>query len=544
MSLREKVGQMFVVGYPGRTVTATAREMIDVHGVGGFFFQPGTNYLFPEELAELVGEVKAAADESPTGISLFLACDNEGGPATILHPAFGGTPTPGNLALGASGREADTYASYAALGADMRACGLNLNLAPAIDVLGSTANPDYTVRSFGSRPDVNARLGAAAIRGLQDAGVMATAKHFPGLAFFDEDTHRSAPHLAFSADRLRDPDLLQHFRAVIDADTAMIMTCHAYVDAWDHVYPVTMSQKILTGVLREQLGYQGLIMTDSLGMGGINQDFEWDTVAVQAVAAGCDILLMVSRNPEDLENRIEALMAATEDGRLSVARIDEAVRRILETKAAWNVGQRGASPSPSMLWSLPGREERVMQNYEAAVNGVVVVRNKDGLIPLSSEVTKVVVICPPALITRAGKGVEQMPLGETLGHYIRQHLPDAQEIRLDTVPTRAQRALALKAVSGAEVAIVGVLLAEQSPAQQDFVRQVLDSGVPSLLIGLGLPSDLALFSDAGNFVAANGPSAINCRAVSDVLFGVRRPGGTLPVSIGTLFPAGHALSLP
>lgn len=544
LSLRQKLGQLFIVGHPGRTVNGDTVTFVRDHAVGGFFLQPVTHYLFPEDLAALTFALQTEAAASPTGIPLFLAADNEGGVATILHPELGGAATPGNLALGASGREDDAYAAYNALGVDMFSCGLNLNLAPAIDVLGSTANPDYTVRSFGSQTPVNARLGAAAVRGLQDAGIIATAKHFPALAFFDEDTHVSAPHLSFSTARLDAPDLLAHVRAAIDAGTGAIMTCHVYVDAWDRVFPVTMSQKILTGILREKLGYDGLIMTDSLGMGAINADYEVETITVRAVAAGCDILLLVSSAEKDFTRRLDALEEAVKTGQLEEARIDDAVRRILRAKTRWNVGQRDDPRGEDPLRTLPGSAERRAKNEAAARNGVVIVRDKDGLLPLNAQDDDLLVVCPPSFVTRAGKGRAVIPLGYPLGHFIRQAIPAAREVRVDTVPTQAQTEFVLSKVADADRVVVGVLLAEQSPPQQDLVRAILATGKPVILVGLGLPSDLALFPEAGTFVAAHGPAAINCRAAVDMLLGEHGGGGTLPIPVGTLYPAGHRLHQP
>lgn len=545
LTLRQKLGQMFIVGFPGRTLDEDGLSLIRDHAVGGFFVQSLTNFLFPEDLAALTHTLQSVAAKSPTGIPLFLAADDEGGPANIIHPEFGGTPTPGNLALGASGRVEDTRASYNTIGEEMKACGLNMDLAPAIDVLGSTANPDYTVRSFGSQTAVNARLGVAAIGGLHEAGIMAVAKHFPALAFFDGDTHIEIPHLPFSAKRLAEPDLLAHMRAVIQAGVPVIMTAHVYINAWDHVYPVTMSSKILFDHLRNDLGFEGLIMSDSLGMGAINQDYDWDTVVVRAVMGGCDILLQVSSKAEDLTRRIDTLESAIASGLLSQERVDDAVRRILRAKLQWEFDVPQDPKGGSPLDKIPEKQQRLDAAKTAARNGVVVVCDKNSLLPVSPSQPGVVVVCPPSIVTRAGKpDGEKFPLGFGLGHYVKQAIPDAREVIVDTVPTIAQHEHVLKNIVGAKLIVAGVLFAEQSPKQQELIRAILKSDAPTILVGLGLPSDLALFPEAETFVAANGPTALNCEAAVGVMLGVAKAGGTLPVSIGNLYPAGHQLVLP
>ena len=531
---------MFTMGFDGVRLTPPMRQLIEEECLGGFFLQVLENFTFPEECAALVNEIQEAALQSRHGIPLFISMDQEGGVAAPLHYMMGATPTPGNMALGASGREEDAYAAYHAMGLEMRACGANVNYAPAIDVLKSPANPDYTVRSFSGSMALNAVMARGATRGLREAGVIACGKHFPGLAYFDEDTHTKAPHLLLEDEELWEGDLA-HWRAAIEAGMDMIMTCHVYVPAWDIDYPVTLSRKILRGILREKLGYDGIILTDSMGMGSIGKKWKQEEAAVLAVKAGCDRILQVSRNVEELRARAKAIVESVNAGEIAPEQIDASVRRILRAKDKYGLLDHPQAVEPEKVLVKLRRPDLVQANRQAALNGIVVVRDEAKLLPLPKDGKRFAVICPPSSITRAGKGEEVMPVGYTLGHYVRGVVPEAAVAFVDTVPKPGQRRHALTTVSEADVILLGQLLAYQSPKQVEFIKEVLTLGKPTVIVGLGVPSDLALFPEAPVYVAANSPAPICVEAAVNVLFGEAQPGGKLPMPIGALYPIGHAV---
>ncbi len=544
LTLDQKIGQMMIMGYEGHSATEQAGMRIGQECIGGFFFQPISNFNFPDELAALVVELQTIALESAHHIPLFVCLDAEGGAAAPIHYMLGGTPTPGNMALGASGREEDAYAAYAALGTDMRACGANVNFAPAVDALKNAANPDVTIRAFGGNVKRNAVLARGAVRGLQDARVIPCPKHFPGLVYEEEDSHSTAPHVRCSEAELAEGDLA-HFRAAIEAGADMIMTHHAFFEAWDTEFPVTLSPKIISGILRDKLGFRNLIVTDSMGMGGITKQFGRAESTVLAAAAGCDIILQVSRSLGEIRERVDAVKAAVQNGKIPESQINESVRRILRTKAKYNLFT-SAKPDPAGVYELMARPENVEANKRAALNGIVIVRDDAKLLPLPASGKKICVICPPSVITRAGKGGagESMPIGYTLGRYIRAIAPDAVEVRIDTVPTDAEIRYAKRKAEPADILVVASLLAMQSPAQSRFINDILAMGKPTVIVGLGDPSDLTQFMDAKTFVAANSPVPISCEAAANVLFGKAKPGGTLPMPIAGVYPVGYAMPPP
>lgn len=539
LTLEQKVMQMHTVGYEGVALTPEMRELVEEERLGGFFFQVPDNFTFPEECASLVNAIQHAAMEGEHGIPLFIAMDEEGGVAAPIHYMLGATPTPGNMALGASGREEDAYAAYNTLGIEMRLCGVNVNYAPVVDVLSRPENPDYTVRCFSGDVVRNAKLGRAAVRGLQDAGVIACAKHFPGFAYYVEDTHSGAAHVTASDAELWQGDLGQ-WRAVIEAGTGMIMTHHVYVDAWDPDFPATCSRVLIADILRNRLAYDGVVVTDSMGMGAITGVIsDKGEATIRAIVSGCDVILQVARDTEELHKRADAVVHAVTSGRLNEERINHSVRRILRAKFQAGLFANPYAEDPEKVLDRLRRADLVEANKRAALNGIVVVRDEKNWLPLRAEGKRLAVICPPTNITRAGKNEEILPVGYTLAHYVKKRVPDALEVLVDTVPTEKQVAHALESIRAADVVVLGQLLAHQSPQQVTFIHRVLDLGKPVIIVGMGVPSDLALFPDAPAYVAANSPVPICLDAAVKVIFGEAAPGGTLPMPVGDLYAIGY-----
>jgi beta-N-acetylhexosaminidase len=539
LTLRQKVGQMHMIGYKGQEPNPEMKSLVDDWGLGGFFFQFSDNFADPKNCAKLVNELQKAALGSPAGIPLFFAMDQEGGVGVEIRYEQGAVCTPGNMALGASGREEDAYAAYSALGSDIRACGITITFAPAIDVLKNPNNPDYTVRLFSSDIGINATMARGAVRGLQDAGVIACAKHWPGLVYYGADTHFCSPHITQPESVLRDGNLA-HFRDAIDAGTDMIMTHMVYADAWDPKNVVTLSPTLVSGILRKELGYDRLIVTDSMSMPSITSLMDIGEASVQAVAAGCDIVLQVSRNVNDLTKRMEAIMAAIDSGRIPATRLDESVRRILKAKQKYGLF-KDPYADLTRFDDRFGQAKLVEANKRAALNGVVVVRDEARLLPLKTQDKKVLVVSTPSTVFRAGKPQGwDIPLGETLGHFVQQRLPGATVMEVDTVPTFEQQDAITAKAKESDVIIAYSFLARFSSMQFGLINRLLALGKPTVVVGLGDPSDMEFFPEVRTFVSANSPAPVSVEAAVKVIFGEAKPGGKLPVPIGNLYPVGYA----
>ncbi len=310
----------------------------------------GTNVASPVQLRDLCAGLRA---HSP---NTLIAVDEEGGDVTRLH-YLTGSPQPGNAVLGRLDDVTLTATSAATIGQELASLGINLNLAPDADVNSEADNPVIGVRSFGAEPDLVARHTAAWIRGLEDSGVASCAKHFPGHGSTTSDSHHELPRVSASADVLEARELVP-FRALVEARGATVMTSHILVNALDPVNPATFSSRILQGLLREELGFDGVIVTDALDMAGASAETGVPEAAVRALLAGADLLCLGSdTGPELYEQTLAAITTAVAEGRLDPERLADAAGRVAKLSARFPAA--GAAEihqaTPRGISSKPGR---------------------------------------------------------------------------------------------------------------------------------------------------------------------------------------------
>jgi len=541
MTVEQKIAQMHIMGFPGNEIDDETAALVTELGIGGFILRPEKNYLLPEDLAALARDLQALAVHDGPGAPLFLAANGDTGAAAPIHPVFGGTATPDPVALAASGRVDDATAAYTALGRDMRACGMNLVFAPTFNVLGAPWNAALGLRTFGADPELVATLAVAAVAALGDAGVLACPGHFPGWVRDTEDIAQGAPVMSESGSVL-DALGLDHLAPLLGRPGAAIMTSHHIIEAWDPLEAVTFSRRILQLKLREELGFEGLVFSGPMDWHSANLKYTPGTGALIAVEAGCDVIVQLSDSLEGVRTRIAGVEAAVRSGRLPEARLDQSVRRILEAKARLGLMEDPhPAANPRERLAEPGLQAA---NETAARNGIVVLANNKQVLPLSGEVGRIASINPFSNVTYPGSGEGRIPLGETLAHFLKQRAENVFEVRIGREPTRAQRQMALDEARKAEVVVVGVLFGQASKTLESLVQEIIAAQPQTVVVGLGLPSDLAAYAGAGALVAANGPTALSASAVVEVLFGETAPGGKLPMPVGNAYPLGHQASLP
>src|SRR5688572_17459216 len=316
--------------FPGHTVPAWVDRWLE-RGLGGITLF-AYNVRDDEQLAALTTALRERQPE------LLVSIDEEGGDVTRLE-ADRGSSYPGNLALGVVDDPELTEQVASAIGADLARVGVNLNLAPVADVNSNPRNPVIGVRSFGSEPGLVARHVAAFVRGLQRQGVAACAKHFPGHGDTAVDSHQELPVVGGDLAAALEP-----FRAAIAAGVQAVMTGHLLVPALDDV-PATVSPRLLTGLLREELGFGGLVLTDALEMGAISGGIGVEEGAVRALAAGADALCLGHDLHEEAVEAVHAaILAAVGDGRLAVARLAEAAARVSAVAGWTSPTSSGAAP--------------------------------------------------------------------------------------------------------------------------------------------------------------------------------------------------------
>ncbi|MEW6233038.1 MAG: beta-N-acetylhexosaminidase, partial [Chloroflexota bacterium] len=370
LTLGQKVGQIMMAGFPGTELGPEIKRLIEeCHVTGVCLF--GTNVQDPPQVRELTQSLQelAARQGDPP---LLLAIDQEGGIVTRLKWPF--AVFPGNMALGAAGSEDGAHRAASVLAKEMKAVGLNVDFAPVLDVNDNPTNPVIGIRSFGADPEAVTRLGTAMVRGFQDNGLAACAKHFPGHGDTELDSHLSLPRVPHDWPRLQAVELLP-FRGAIAAGVASIMTAHVTFPAVEDL-PATLSKKVLTGLLRQRLGFQGVIFTDALDMKAIADNFGDQEAAMMAIQAGADVLLPLG----SLEHQLivyQALIKAVEDGLITESRLEASLRRVLAMK------YRYALPAASFQELARFPEEAHLEIARSTAQAsITLVRDDRGLVPL------------------------------------------------------------------------------------------------------------------------------------------------------------------
>jgi beta-N-acetylhexosaminidase len=486
MSLEQKVGQLFVATFADQ---AAAEQMIRRYHVGGLIYFPG-NARGPEQTARLSNALQRASK-----IPLLLGVDEEQGLVTRLSYL---TRFPGNMALGATADPEAAREAARVTGTELRAVGINQNYAPVADVNVNPANPVIGVRSFGSDPALVSLMLGGAIQGYKDAGVAATAKHFPGHGDTDTDSHTGLPVITHSRAEWERVDA-PPFQAAVQQGVDAIMTAHIVVPGLDGSGdPATMSPAVLTGLLRDRLGYHGVVVTDSLSMAGARQKYGAPQAAVRAVRAGADQLLM----PPNLAQAHAAVLSAVRSGAISGRRLDESVTRIL-----WLKAQRGlfgdVQVDPERAERIIGSQAHRAVARRVAEHSITLVRNKGGLLPLRGRTVHVT----------GPRGQELAAALRGRGARVAASAADADIVVLTTLDGGAATA--------GRIAALG--------------------GKPVVVAALGRPYDLAYAGAAQASLATYSSSAVSLNALAGVLTGQVRPVGRLPVEVRG-YKFGHGLT--
>jgi len=335
LSLRRQIGRLLIAGFDGPQVPVELKGLTREFGLGGVILF-ARNIEEPEQVAELSFEAARIVPDFP----LWVSVDQEGGRVARLKAPF--TQWPAAATLGRSGDIALAERFARALAAELRAVGITLDYAPVLDVLTNPKNPVIGDRSISEKAVDAARLGAAIVRTLQAEGIAACGKHFPGHGDTHVDSHLELPIVEHPVERMRQVEFLP-FKAAIDAGVATVMTAHVLAPALDEKRPATLSHRVVTGLLRDERGFEGVILIDDLEMKAIAGEYAVPAAAVLAVEAGCDGVLICSGDHQTQAAALEALVHAVETGALTEKRVEDALnrqRRAKERFLASPVAQR------------------------------------------------------------------------------------------------------------------------------------------------------------------------------------------------------------
>lgn len=343
-----------MAGFVGTTLPADLRSLAREFSLAGIILF-ARNVESPEQVAEVARE----AGEWSRDLPLWVAVDQEGGRVARLKRPL--TEWPPMSTLGRSGDEQLARRFARALAAELRAVGVTLDFAPVLDVLTNPANPVIGNRALADTPDLVSRLGTAIIQELQGAGLAACGKHFPGHGDTSVDSHHDLPLVEHPPDRLRAVEF-EPFRAAIRAGVASIMTAHVLVPAFDDTRPATLSPSIVRPLLREELGFDGVIFTDDMEMKAVSARWPVPDACVQAIAAGCDAALVCSGDVGLQVGALEALIYAVESERLPYGRVTDAFARQRRMKERFLTARGGAAAGP-----LPASQLRAALGHDAHV---------------------------------------------------------------------------------------------------------------------------------------------------------------------------------
>ncbi len=531
MTLEEQVGQLLVVGFPGTTPTPEIIGLIQNHHIGGIIFF-SRNIQDAQQVLALTHSLQMIAKRAGHRYPLFIAIDQENGMVQRLGNSA--TQFPGNMALGAIGSEQMAYDVAGATGRELTALGINFNLAPVVDVNNNPANPVIGVRSFGEDPLRVARLASAAVRGYRRSGVITCLKHFPGHGDTAVDSHLALPTLPYSMERLEAVELLP-FRSGIAAGADSVMIAHIAFPALtgDATLPATLSPAIVRELLREKLGFTGVIISDCLEMNAVSETFGVGPGAVMALLAGNDLVL-ISHLYTRQRAGIAAILTAIQKGVLAQDVLKQAVERVLQLKEqrlSWD-----DLPNISVPVVVSSEAHRQLRDSAYALS-TTLVRDEAGLLPLQLEQAEQLLIVYPQRDNWTRVEDRHYP-HEIFVESIRQR--HAHTIARSITPALSQDDYEeLLRVAHASSAIIMVTVNAYLDAQQvDVMRRLLQCERPLVGIAVYNPYDLLAFPELPTYLVTYECTEPALAAAVHVLFGdseVGGPQGRLPVSLPGLY---------
>lgn len=537
MTLEQRVGQILMVRAFGEYYAADSptrgelESLVRDLAIGGVILFRSEVYEGAALLADLQ-TVAAAAGHVP----LIMAADFEWGADFRIN---GAVASPTAMAVGATGDPAAAEWMGRTAARDARALGIHWIFAPVADVNVDPANPVINVRAFGEDPTDVGAMVAAFVRGAQAGGVLATAKHFPGHGDTGVDSHIALPILSHSAERLQTVELAP-FRNAIDAGVASVMTAHMAVPALtnDPQLPATLSSAVLTDLLRTDMAFTGLVVTDAMEMGGITRRWWSGAAAVEAVAAGSDMVLL----PPQTRAVHAALVRAVRRGDLPAARLDDAVRRVLEAKARLRLQ---VPPPSDVLARLPasfGGAEEAGGAASVADAAVTLLRDRDGLLPLDArEWQKLVVV--------GVSDSDQPAPTQDLVAALRANLAAVESFSIDGRTRGEDAAEIVAAAAKARTVVLAVRVRVRTSSgkitlpdrQARYAEMLTRLEVPIIVVAMGSPYSVSAFSDASTVLTTYGWSAPLQRAAARAITGAIPIRGTLPVSVPGEYPLGAGM---
>lgn len=524
MILEEQIGQIMMVGFHGLTPTPEIIDLIQNYHIGGIILF-SRNVKDTQQVLQLTHSLQEIARAADHRFPLLISIDQENGMVNRLGQ--GSTVFPGNMALGAIGSEQVAYDVALATGRELKALGLNMNLAPVVDVNNNPANPVIGVRSFGEDPHLVARLGAAMVKGYHEAGVISCLKHFPGHGDTSVDSHLALPIVPHTLQRLEAIELVP-FKSGIEAGATVVMTAHVSFPSLtqSNDLPATLSSAVLTGLLREKLGFEGIIITDCLEMNAISKGVGIPRGSVMTLQAGADLVL-ISHVYEHQRAGFEAIRTSVKANELSPDIVRQAAERVLHLKErylSWKT-----LPDAGIPKLVGGAEHQQLRDRVYNLS-TTLVKNEEALIPLCltpSERILVLTYKKDLFAQVQDRGYADSYLPEC----IRQYHRSVDALAIADQPTSDELQQIQRAIAAADVIIMATMNANLDQLQADFMQDCLKSGKRVIGLGVGNPYDLLAFPQLRTYLATYEYTFPAIDAAGRILFGKVEPQGRLPVTL-------------
>lgn len=564
MTIEEKLAQMMIVALrddPKNThavtkLTKDYKKILKKYNFGGIILF-SKNIVDIKQTVTLIRDSQKAAMSSKQGIPMLMCVDQEGG--LVNRVSFGITSS-GNMNLAATGDTECTYESALMIGEEIKSLGFNVDFAPVSDVNNNPANPIIGARSFSDDPEIVSKNVIAFIQGLKANNIAASVKHFPGHGNVGADSHTSLPLSELTIDEMKECELIP-FKAGIDAGADMIMTAHiqypnvetkTYTSKEDgqQVYlPATLSDTIMTGLLREDLGYDGIIVTDAMDMGAITSHFGDIDAAVMTINAGVDILLCnldIYKDDEVdtmsyVKTYMKKLAARVKAGDIDEKQLDDSVARILKLKFEYGIMENPLQVSKKAqlkkVKKVMGSEEHRTREWEISQKGMTLLKNNDSMFPINGNEDNTLILIPVESCTTS--------MESALARLESEGLADTSKVSIVSYNglTKIDKSLK-KEIKNAD----NILILSKKSSKNELVNKIIDrvhktSGKKVALVSLGLPYDVACYEGADAVICAlnpyrasgdtdgKGPFNLNEAVVICTTFGLSVPNGTLPVNI-------------
>ncbi len=550
MTDRQKIGQLVMAtttwesafsfpddayGPPTQRQLDHMRRMITEFHAGSVIIY---NWGRSETMARFNRQLQEWSVESNAGVPLFISADLEYGLAQRI-PAES-TVFPRQMGIAATGDPESAYEQGRITALEALATGFNWSYSPVVDVNVNPKNPVIGVRSFGERFTVVSEMGRAMIRGSQEHGVLATPKHFPGHGDTEFDSHYDLSTVSYDLETLREIHL-PPFQAAFEAGADAVMSAHVIIEAIDPTLPATLSRPALTGLLREEMGFKGIIVTDAMSMDAIDENWGAGEAAVMAVQAGADIIMATGTEQQQAET-FNALHQAYVDGEISEERLNDSVRRILRIKHKYGLHHGFASPDPARALEVTTDPDHRRIARDIAAKSITLVKNQ-GILPFDRDEELTTLVAGVAYTRELAGLVREAAGGEVL-------MWDFGRGPTDNDPTPEAILEAIRMAEDADRILLFTYSSSGLPEGQARLAEALAiMGKPMAVVALGLPYDLQAIPMVPAYVATYSldrwpdatPTPVVWEAVVDMLFG-KEPGGQLPVSLGREYPVGHGLS--